>query len=210
MIKVSWFSESTFCFSVSFTFRNVSKNTPVLLHRCSLKRVDANIGILNLTDASLWYRPTGRKKPSRSNSNASAEPSSGLVFTALPAPNLPAAGSWSSGHICLGALGPDAQRPERWPGVGIQAAGRPEMDTRTNTSGDMSYIQISRCWLIPWIPGMSVSCVYVCTRYWLFSNSFFPCTERRLSGFNPDVWFSTWSSTWLILKHTCTHGKRKS
>lgn len=61
-----------------------------------------------------------------------------------------------------------------------------------------------------WIPGMSVSCVYVCTRYWLFSNSFFPCTERRLSGFNPDVWFSTWSSTWLILKHTCTHGKRKS
>lgn len=130
-IKVSLFSESTFCFSVSFTFRNVSKNTPALLRRCSLNRVDANIGILSLTDASLRYRPSGRQKPSRSDSNAAPEASSGTNL-----PNLPAAGSWSSGHICLDALGPDAQRPERWPGAGIQAAGRPEMDTRTDTSGD--------------------------------------------------------------------------
>lgn len=50
-----------------------------------------------------------------------------------------------------------------------------------------------------------VSCVYVYTRYWLYSNSFFPLTERRLSGSNPDIWFSTWSSMWLFLQHTHAH-----
>ncbi len=68
-------------------------------------RDETDIHILTMKSIHLWFSPKSVRHLSV---------------------DVPAAGSWSSGRICFGALWPDGQRPQRWPGLGTRAAGRAE------------------------------------------------------------------------------------